>query len=359
MILMRRRIVQTLLVKELRRLAANRGALVLLALLGAVAGLSRFLDAAPPILVSSAQGCFVDYWHEDAWVRHLKAHVPAPLQGRVHFRALEDLPQRDETLVYPQGHGAIQLRTVRAQDRDGVLVWIWYPGTDPTALAVFESWFWQESLNFRQAGGAVPSFLPVQRSSLIGSADFALSIATGLLLFAVFLLNVYLMPSLQAEEYEKGLLLAQMLTAASFVEILTARFVGYFSGSLVLGGALAALLRPDALATPFCWLALVVASAGAWGLGLTIASLARSQRAASLGALTYLLAVTCLLLLLRQIGVPEASRLFIEFHAPRLLHAALNESVQPGDWHSLLTAAALALAWCGLGTALFRSRGWR
>lgn len=327
-------------------------------LLVAVAGLSRFIDAVPLAFVNPAQGCFVDYWREDAWVRHLKNKVPPQLQGRIHFRAIETLPDRDETLVYPQGHGAIQLRTVREQNQDRVLVWVWHPGTDAAAMAVFESWFWQETLSFAQAGGELPSLLPVQRSSLIGS-DFGLSIATGLVLFAVFLLNVYLMPSLQAEEREKGLLLAQMLSPATVAEILAGKLIVYVGCSLALGGVLAGLTRPAVLATPFFWLALTMSGLGAWGLGMTIASLTRSQRAASLGALSYLLAVTCVILVLRQVGIPEAAQVFIEFHSPRLFHAALNDSVQQGDWHSLLTATILSLAWCGVGAHLFGRHGWR
>jgi len=248
------------------------------------------------------------------------------------------------------------------QGKNKVLVWVWYPGTDATSMAVFESWFWQETLNFVQEAGPgdeLPCFLPSKRSSLIGSSDFGLSIATGLVLFAVFLINVYLMPSLQAEEREKGLLLAQMLSPATFVEILSAKLVFYLACSLALGGVLAGLTRATVLVTFYFWLALTTAGLGSWGLGMTIASLTRSQRAASLGALSYLLAVACLLAVLRQAGIPEVSQIFVEFHYPRLLHAALNDSVQQSHWYSLLMATVLSLAWCGAGVFVFRSRGWR
>ena len=42
---------------------------------------------------------------------------------------------------------------------------------------------------------------------------------------------------------------------------------------------------------PFFWLALVVSVTGSMGIGLTIASLAKTQRAASMGAMCYMMAI--------------------------------------------------------------------
>src|SRR5262249_55468772 len=130
-----------------------------------------------------------------------------------------------------------------------------------------------------------------------------------------------------------------------------------------LGLALAALVAgissPAALGRGFFWLALLVTALGAVGVGLTVACLARTQRMAGLGALGYTLAVALLGSACRAGGVPGVSWLALEYHGPRLLHAALAGSVDGPTWIHLGAAAGLAAAWTGLAAALFRRRGWQ
>ena len=95
-----------------------------------------------------------------------------------------------------------------------------------------------------------------------------------LVLFGLFFVCVYLLPSLTCEERERGVLLAQVLSPATTGEILAAKFLFYPAAGLALGAALAALYRPGVLLVPFFWLALAAAVAGSMGVGLVIASLA-------------------------------------------------------------------------------------
>src|SRR5262249_25286776 len=131
----------------------------------------------------------------------------------------------------------------------------------------------------------------------------------------------------------------------------------------VLGLALAAVLagtyRPVVLASPFFWLALVVAVAGSMGVGLTIASLARTQRAASMGAMCYMLVVALLLFICQQSNVPALPYLALEYHCPRMLHAALTDAVLWYHWGHLAAAAGLAAGWATLAAVLFRRLGWQ
>src|SRR5262245_14834605 len=128
-------IVRTLVGKEALRLAANRGALVLAALLVAAAGLLAAFDrggvdarVAPPPLESF----WVDYWQPGPWVEHLRAHLPDGLRSRVRFRSVSDIPQdRGGTLQYGTREGAVQLRPLPGERGDSFKVWFWFSSGDP------------------------------------------------------------------------------------------------------------------------------------------------------------------------------------------------------------------------------------
>src|SRR5262249_59326406 len=139
---------------------------------------------------------------------------------------------------------------------------------------------------------------------LKGGLDPRSGIATSLVIFGMFFVCVYLLPSLSCEERERGVLLAQALSPAAPREILAARFLFYPVLGILLAVVLAGTYNPAVLARPFFWLAVIVAVAGSMGIGLTIASVARTQRAASLGAMGSLLAVGLLLFICQQVGVP-------------------------------------------------------
>jgi hypothetical protein len=246
---------------------------------------------------------------------------------------------------------------------------MWYPGSDSSALAPFEIWFWQETLRFtqmRQArpGSSAPADLAwapfeTERTALGGGMDPRSGLATSLVLFGLFFVCVYLLPSLTCEERERGVLLAQALSPASTPELLAAKFLFY----PVLGMALAALLagtcEPRVLLRPFFWLSLLVSVTGSMGIGLTIASLARTQRAASMGAMCYMMAVALLLFICRQNDIPGLPYLALEYHCPRILHAALTRSAGWDHWVSLACAAVLAVGWSLVAGVLFRRRGWQ
>ena len=80
--------------------------------------------------------CYVDYWEDGAWIAHLSQSLPAGLQSHVRFRPVAEAVTLNQTLVYPAGTGAIQIRTL-GRDADGphYKIWIWHPGNDGNALA--------------------------------------------------------------------------------------------------------------------------------------------------------------------------------------------------------------------------------
>jgi hypothetical protein len=104
---------------------------------------------------------------------------------------------------------------------------------------------------------------------------------------------------------------------------------------------------------------LIVSVIGSMGIGLTIASLARTQSAACMGAMCYMMAVALLVFICQQNGIPGLPYLALEYHCPRILHAALTDSQRWYHWGNLAAAAALACGWTCLASVLFRRHGWQ
>jgi hypothetical protein len=370
---MRWYILRALIHKEALRHLANRGGLALVLLLLVAAMLLSFFGGRDGALggglSSGVRLCFVDYWEDGPLLRHLEANVPRDLEKAIKFRPIGEVPTDSAgRYVYPRNTGAIQLREA---PRPGgwPRVYFWHPGADASALAPFEVWFWKESFRFAQAQkaaagapaslGAAPAAVEAEHARLAGGMDWRSGLATSLVVFALFFVCVYLLPSLTCEERERGVLLAQALSPASPREILAAKFLFYPAIAVGLAAGLAGTYQPLALTRLFFWLSLAVAVVGSMGIGLTIASLARTQRGASMGALCYMMAVALLLFICQQNNIPGLPNLALEHHCPRMLHAALVGHVQGYEWLHLAGAAGLAAVWAGLASALFRRYGWQ
>jgi len=386
---MRWHIIRTLLWKEVLRQLANRGGIALAALLIVAALLMTFFakdGGQAGVLSGGLETCFIDYWQDDAWVKHLRDNVPASFQRQITFRHIESVPTTDGQLTYPVGSAAIQMRTqTHADGRTSTKIWLWDSDSDGSALAPYELWFWRESARYFQEQlaitqrkndqlskaslmslvNALAARLPgtgqveSERSQLKGGFDMRMSVTSALILFALFFSCVYLLPSLMCEEHEKGVLLAQALSPASPVEILAAKFLFYPIVGVALAAILAGISKPAVLASVFFWLVLVVASLGSLGIGLTIACLARTQRTASMGALCYMMVVALFLFICQQGGIPILPDIVMEYHFPRMLHAVLGDAVMWYHWLNLLAATVLAIGWNVLATILFRERGWQ
>ena len=130
---MRWHILHTLLYKEALRHLANRGGLVLIALLVVASMLLSFFgtqDGAVGGLAPGVQRCYVDYWEDSPLIAHLRGHVPDEWKDRICFRPVNHLgTDAQGRIVYPQGTGAIQVRPgpnggslveMRSKSRDGV-----------------------------------------------------------------------------------------------------------------------------------------------------------------------------------------------------------------------------------------------
>jgi hypothetical protein len=374
---MRWYILRTLLHKELLRHVANRGGIALGLLLVVAALLLSFFgkdDGQANDLVGGVKRCFVDYEEDNTWMEHLRCNIPAELRTQIEFRSVPNTFARGGTITYPPNTGGIQVRWLAPGPQGPrYKIWMWHPGKDGDALAPFEAWFWKESQRYfadranAKMGEISPevrkSFampeLETERSQLAGGFDPRSAVATSLVLFALFFVCVYLLPSLTCEERERGVLLAQALSPASPLEILAAKFLFYPALGVALAAVLAGIYSPAVLGRPFFWMAIIVAVIGSLGIGLTIASIARTQRTASMTALCYMLAVALLLFICQQNNVPGLPYLALEYHCPRMIHGALNNSHEPYLWGHLAGATVLAGFWTLLAARLFRRYGWQ
>jgi hypothetical protein len=407
---MRWYILKALLVKEWQRHLANRGgiALALLLITGSVL-LSVFAPgeatAAGTAAVGGVRHCFIEFDRDNPLIEHLQHNVPPELKEQIRFRQLKNPDDVNTLVTYPTSTAAIQIRQIFAEHsptkHDLLRVSVWHPDGDPNALAVYESWLWKESRLFyanraRDKGLTIPKDpkfdagnqwlldeaharfqeqvaaattstasavvpdLEVTRKGLGGKVlDLRSAIATGLVVFALYFTCVYLLPTLNCEERERGVLLAQALSPASPTEIVTAKFLFYPAAGIFLAATIAAIYKTAILSSLFFWFALLAVGGGFLGIGMTIATVAKTQRAAFLGGMCYLMTVSMLLMICSMNGIPVLPWFALEYHGPRILHAALSGEVYPYHWLHLLGTAALALAWLTTARWLFRKRGWQ
>lgn len=411
---MRWRILKTLLHKEALRHATNRGGLALAGLLITASLLLATLNPAadedkPAMLVGGVHHCIVWFDDDSDWVRHLQDHVPPGLKPNILFYRIDSQIGLDQHIRYETGTGGIEIRTMPAiEGRPKYRVNVRYPQGDRAGMAVYENWFWRETHRYfharaseelqssgvkveawfpppildddmwahRQAyhdlsdkyvalsspqgeHSAIPLLEMKERAVVGGALNMRAAIATALVLFSLCFTCIYLMPSLTCEERERGLLLAQALSPATAWEILGAKFLFYPAFGILLATLLAGIHNSAVLARPFFWLTLGTLAVGTLGIGMTIACLAKTQRAASLAALCYMLAVALVLLICQQRNWTRLPQLSLEYHAPHLLHATLTNQLVPEHAWNLAAAAALAIAWALLAVILFRRRGWQ
>ena len=418
---MRLHILRALFVKELRRHVANRGGIALgLLLVVAALLLSVFNPAGLGAggtsateggtgLVGGVHHCILYYTREDdelltPLLNHLEQTLPPELVPHVRIRNMA--PERIRSGVeYSPGTASIRLTAPMVHGTRRLRVEIFHPPDAAAAMAPYEAWLWrelrvglqkiaegklktlgianpvirsiqpvdddlwavrdsfarlQEDVAEAKPGLSIVPSVEIDRRGLGGQVlELRSAIATALVVFALYFSCVYLLPTLNCEERERGVLLAQALSPASPFEILLAKFLFY----PVMGGALAAVIagiyKPAVLSTLFFWMGLFTVAGGFLGIGMTIATLAKTQRAAFMGAMCYLLSVSMILIIASTNGIPVISNFALEYHVPRVLHAALSGSVQSVHWLHLLAAMGLAAIWLTLAGWLFRKRGWQ
>jgi hypothetical protein len=402
---MRVKILWSLFRKEVRRHMANRGGLALAALLIVAAVLLSVFNptqvqdgASGGDLVGGVHHCYLEYDEETPLITALIASIPPSLKANIVPRKLP-VAQIRTTLGYSPGTGAIRVYRLTSTEETNWLFDVWHPPGEPLAMAVYEQWFFRAALTIlrQQLESTSREPLPLQAPSTreddlwaveqaftqlqaaaqkqaltdvprveisrrgLGAKplDLRSAVAAAMVVFALYFTCCYLLPTMNCEERERGVLLAQALSPASPLEIVLAKFFFYPIAGMLLGGILAGIYSPTVLSTLFFWLVMLAMACGFLGIGMTISTLAKTQRSAFMGSMCYLFAVSLVLLICTQNRIPVLPWLFMESHGPVILHAALSLQVDGGHWIKLLVTFFLAGGWMLLAARLFRTRGWQ
>jgi hypothetical protein len=406
---MRWHILKALLYKEALRHATNRGGLLLAGLLVTaslvMAALNPAGDQTSPLL-GGIHHCFIHVEDlDDGLTKHLENSVPKELKNHVELRKIDPAVGPDKEFQYPTGTGAFEIRKgpPDANGKRPYNIQLKYPAGDLIGMGLYDEWFWRETYRYfhdqaaaelsktgvdaakkfpmptldkqdmwekrllmeemRQQAASLGGDLPAvtwKASAQKGAAlDMRAAMATALVMFALFFTCVYLMPSLTCEERERGLLLAQALSPARVREILAAKFLFYPTFGILLATMLAGIHNPSVLTRGFFWLSMIALSLGSLGIGMSIASIAKTQRSASLSALCYMLVITIVLLVCQQNNIAYIPALALEYHAPQMLHASLTNQTGVAHWYNLLGCSVLAVGWVTAAGILFRRRGWQ
>lgn len=289
-------------------------------------------------------GPFIEWFWKESLRYHRSLNMPVEIET-----AEEKITCPDEIALIRVRPNTEKTVAQGATDRPRNKFLYWGPHKDND---------YYDQLTKQALPGLQPVEIEVQHEQLLGRADRGSLFAAALVIFALCFFSVYLMPALTCEERERGILLAQMLSPASAREILAAKFLFYPTIGLALGAVMAGIYRPAVLARPFFWGSVITAAVGYLGVGLTIASLARTQRKASIGALLYMLTIALLLYLSNQFNIVFINYFALEYYCPRITHAALVGTIEPYRWN-LVGAIILAISWTILATTLFRKRGWQ
>jgi len=393
---MRWYILRALLHKEAARHLGNRAGIALALMLVVASLLLSIFDpdkgGGSTGLIGGIHHCYVDLpASEQAWTAHLRENIPKQMKGQIIFRAMPPV------MV---GTGSIRVEK-EVGDPPRLTVITRYPEGQPLSLESYEKWFWRETRRFMQneiaitrpelssrlppmpdfsndqwvlreaienfrsqieriQGKPLPEFV-IERNEVHTSSvlDLKVAIAMGLVVFSLFFTCIYLLPAFTCEERERGILLAQALSPASPIEILVAKFLFYPVTGMVLASILTAIYKVSVLGTLFYWLSLLAVSLGFLGIGMVVACLAKTQRAASMGALTYAMSLALIMMICQQNNIPVIPQLALEYHGPKILHAALQEQVYRFHWAHLMGAMCLAIGWCAAAAILFRRRGWQ
>ena len=304
--IVRRRVLRSLIRKDVIRLLRNGPALMMLGLMVVVA----FVTASSGLVEESVDEpapkqaraeSWIVYWQDSPWVQFLKRRAPDELA----IRFVE--ASSTEANTYPPNVPIIELRPPvfdkgRQQPRRHVRYR--HPGSDPNVLWPVTRWFLSASIeHFGEMPPLFETVEPLQPPSTATRTQAALEstsvadvlsvplIGTALLMMIQFFSACGLFVSLTAQERERGAVRALLLTPMTYFEFVSSKAIVH--GALSVGTSVVAIaaLRPAALTSPLLWGTMLVMTCGYFAVGLLISSFAKNQAAPNLLSFGYLLLI--------------------------------------------------------------------
>lgn len=379
----RPRMLAILVGREARRLRKNPTALLLLGLLTAISVLLSLSRPGP----KPQMNCWVVYENSSPWTEVLRQR--AAKNPRIHVVSVAEVKSLSDVRIYPPHDCAIELvehvsnvLVAPEPDQTGhveivphdptIAVRFLYPGSDPNVIAPYLQWFWP--ITAEHFGSTSP--VETTTSPITGTSRAAVMerlkqssitelmteefVATVLLIIVLFVTCCHLQVSFTSQDRERGTLTALALTPASISEMLLSRYIFHLALGWTACVVIVAILRPAAISHPSLWVTIALASIGLVGVGTVMASLARTQAAAGVLSLCYMLFGGVIFYLATKFSafgsLKDAS---FESHSLPLLFLSLKQNVPLEKAPGLTTLAGLVGGWTVIASWLFRQRGWR
>lgn len=367
--------IRILLDREVRRLQKNPSALMLIGLLTSVAVLlatSKPVDDQPggnsPSATAAAPVILV-YEERTDWLNYLLRNLPE--SPKVTPIPSDQVQQSEGRFQLPQGYAVIEIRKGQRDDFNRFQVVGHYTGASARTLKPFYDWFWP-TLTFYHSqpdlfeqfdvplNAAASKIKSLQETSVADLVQTEL-IGTMLVLVVQFFSCCHLLVSFTSQDRERGTLMALVLSPAKMSEILIAKFLFHTALSVMGSVLIISILQPAALVRPLFWMVLVITSIGLMCVGTCISTLTKTQSAAGLLALCYMLAGAVLFYLAsRFTAFAFLKKLTFESYSFPLLYGTLKASIGVTSvTKSLGTMAAIVGFWMLFARHSFYRYGWR
>lgn len=279
----------TLLRHQLRLLAQNRSACLVLLMLAVLAVFAQRIEQPRrPV-------CYILYWQEDAWIKQLKDQLPPPAQRLgIEVASAQRFTNEHGMIEYPSGAHSIQLRPP-TRDRDYWVIWFWYSGARADVLNPVADWFWSATQahldDSRRMHVRVSSLRP--RSAVFDivppavQSCFAGGQWKGLIVWvAVFFCGCYLPAMALAQQRENRTLYSLVSTPVGWAGVGLSTSTFYFALTVVVSLSVAIALGYQA--DLGLWATILLASAIYVAIGLTLGCWCDGAASASAGMLVYL-----------------------------------------------------------------------
>ncbi len=379
----RPRMLAILVGREARRLRKNPSALLLLGLLTAIAVLLSLSRPGP----KPQMNCWVVYSEASPWTDLLRQR--AANNPRIRVVSMAEVKSLSGFRVYPPHDCVIELvgqvsnlPAPPEPDQNGQIenlphdqkinLRFLYPGNDPNVIAPYLQWFWPATAeHFGSTAPFAATTLPITgtscgavmerlKQSSITELMTEEFIATILLIIVLFVTCCHLQVSFTSQDRERGTLTALVLTPASTTELLLSRYIFHLSLGWTACAVIIGILRPVAFAHPLFWVTTALASIGLVSVGTVMAALARTQAAAGVLSLCYMLFGGVIFYLATKFSafgsLKDAS---FESYSLPLLFLSLKQNLPLEKAPGLINLAGLVAAWTVAASWLFRQRGWR
>lgn len=365
-------ILRILIHRELLRMIKSPSALMLLGLLTAIAILVA--TSKPP--TPPTPTCWIVYWEDSPWVEFLEESLAKEPGIPMRLRHHEDMKKIDGEIAYPAGDMAIEIEPPlqglsEANQKKMWLVYR-YSGTDANVMRPHLQWFWHKSIEHLGETPEIARFvLPIRART---RADMAAMIeqtsvkdlittevtAALMLLLIQFFACCYLLVSFTAQDRERGTLMALVLTPATTREILIAKFLFHLAISILMTLILLGILVPKAIPRPMLWLVVIANSVALMSIGTIITTLTKSQTAAGLLTLCYMMGQGVIFYLSTKFVAFDLVKLFMfERYGFPMLFLAVKQDIPLWAATGLIWLWAIIAVWFVSAVTMFHRRGWR